>query len=168
MGSGISTSALGVEATPEHTARLQALVDAKDPRVLALLEAVEAEPAPAGGGGKDQWLRVFAQVDTDSSGAVDRKELRSALEALGLNEDLGPMFLVHIRTFAAGAPSNPRRPLTPARAVGALDGNGDGTVSLDEWTSLMPPELDNKILTMVGGDGQVKELSPPAHGGWPG
>ena len=101
MGSGISTSALGVEATPEHTARLQALVDAKDPRVLALLEAVEAEPAPAGGGGKDQWLRVFAQVDTDSSGAVDRKELRSALEALGLNEDLGPMFLVHIRTFAA-------------------------------------------------------------------
>jgi len=32
----------------------------------------------------------------------------------------------------------------------------------------MPPELDNKILTMVGGDGKVKELSPPAHGGWPG
>lgn len=42
--------------------------------------------------------------------------------------------------------------------MGALDGDGDQMVTLAEWSKMMPPELNDKILELVGEDGLIEEL----------
>ncbi|KAK3274064.1 hypothetical protein CYMTET_17733 [Cymbomonas tetramitiformis] len=85
-----------------------------------------------------RFTKVFNQFDTDRSGTISAKELKRAMKALGLKADSEAV----------------------SSMLGALDSNGDGQISVQEWALELPEELKVAIESKLTDAGTVEGFLP--------
>lgn len=85
-----------------------------------------------------RFTKVFNQFDTDGSGTISAKELKRAMKALGLKADKQAV----------------------SDMLGALDSNGDGQISVQEWALELPEELKVAIESKLTDAGTVEGFLP--------
>jgi hypothetical protein len=77
--------------------------------------------------GKTNYAKVFKLFDADKDGVLDMRELRRAFRAMGLKKRDGAKYDLDIMTFKA------------------IDSNGDGKISLQEFETNMPQPLRDAL-----------------------
>ncbi|CAD7966484.1 unnamed protein product [Amoebophrya sp. A120] len=133
MGCGASTAqgatASGPGAVPAAAASAPAPKAAAAPAAAAKMTASGRDPAVF-------LASVFKQLDTNNSNEIDKKELRRALAALGLNKEKAQEFM------------------------DKLDPEGGASVSEAKWKGNMFPELQHAIEAKLNNKNRIEGFRP--------